>query len=203
MGSCTVRRSLQGAIALALCGALSLSAQASLPATSWQGLFLLNLGIGAQWQACEACPGSYPNPLWGPLVRLGVGATNTRFAVSESVIAWWQVLPVAIESRSSHYRSQYLMTELWFRAEPDDAIKVMVGAGAGRHKSSFGDDGHGSAVEATVDLRVAGGRGVALRWQGHVIKSLTGEHEPFAPAGLPAGRYRPLLLSTSLSLWAW
>jgi hypothetical protein len=123
--------------------------------------------------------------------------------VSESLIAWWQILPVAIESKSSNYRSQYLMTEFWFRASPDDAIKVMLGAGAGRHKSSFGDDGWGSAVEGTVDLRLAGDGGVSLRWQTHVIKSLTGEHEPFAAAGLPAGRYRPLLVSTSLGLWAW
>jgi len=79
----------------------------------------------------------------------------------------------------------------------------MIGAGEGRHKSSFGDDGRGSAVEATFDLRVAGGAGVALRWQAHMVKSLTGEHEPYAPVGLPAGRYRPLLLATSLALWAW
>ncbi len=170
---------------------------------SWQGLFFLSGGVAAEWQHCDACPGNYPNPLWGPLVRVAAGATNQRFAVSESLTAWWQVLPVTVESRSSHYRSQYLMTELWYSVEPDDVIKVMIGAGLGRHRSSFGDDGHGGAIEAGVDFRLIGSRGAELRWQGNVIKSLTGTHEPFQPASLPAGNYRPLVLGTSLTLWTW
>jgi len=95
------------------------------------------------------------------------------------------------------------MTELWYRVEPDDAIKAMVGAGLGRHRSSFGDDGHGGALEAGLDFRVMGSRGAELRWQNHVIKSISGTHEPFQLTSLPAGKYRPLVLSTSFTLWVW
>lgn len=189
--------------ALALGCVSSSEAQVASTLGPWQGLFFVNLGIAAEWQRCESCPGNYPNPLLGPILRIGAGATNTRFAVDESLIAWWQALPLTIESKAPNYRSQYLMTELWYQLEPDDGIKIMIGAGAGKHTSSFGDDGRGSAVEAGVDMRLFGTSDASLRWQTHLIKSLTGNHQAFTQSSLPAGRYRPLLVMTSLSLWTW
>lgn len=183
-------------------GCVSPSA-AQVPSTPppWQVLFFLNFGVGGEWQNCESCPGMYPNPLWGPTVRVGAGASNTRFAIDESLIAWWQVFPLTIESKWPAYRSQYLMTEVWYQLEPDDAIKFMIGAGIGKHRSSFGDDGRGGALETGVDLRLFGTSGASLRWQTHLVKSLSGNHQAFSQYSLPAGRYRPLLVITSLSLW--
>ena len=183
-----------------ICGASSTEAQVALTPQRWRFLFFLNFGLGAEWQRCKGCPGHFDNPLLGPVVKIGAGASNRRFALDESLIAWWQVLPTTIESRPPAYKSQYLMTEAWYESE-DDAVKLMVGVGAGKHSSSYGDDGRGSAGEAGVDIRLLGTSDVSLRWQTHIIKSLNGTHQAFPQSGLPADAYRPLLVITTLSLW--
>ncbi len=201
-GSGSSRWKLLVGAALVLSCTSSTRAQTVSTPEQWRALFFLNLGLGAEWQRCDGCPGNFSNPLWGPIVKIGAGASNVRFGVDESLIAWWQVLPVTFDT-PPNYQSQYLMTEAWYQLEEDESIKLMVGLGPGRHSSSFGEDGRGSAIEAGVDLKLFGAPDFSLRWQSHLVNSLSGHHQAFTQFGLPAGAYRPLLVITTLSLWFW